>query len=295
MPVKWIAREKVDEKRWEACILSNPQTDSVCARTWYLDACGERWDALVEDDYRAAMPVFHRKKYGLHYIYPPYFTGQLGILGKPAANVAEWMEAIPRKFIYKELVFNASNPFSDNISGKKLTHKTCLLSLQSDYVKLRSGYSQNHLRNLKKAEKAGLNITCEADPEEVIRLFRRHRGQAKNVGYRETDYRRLIQLLETLKQHNSLETWGVTNDSGKLFAAAFFPFVPLRYTFLFSGRDTGSEENRAMFFLIDNFVKAHSGSKAILDFNGSNNPAVARFYLGFGAKPQEFQQLNKWF
>ena len=295
MPVRWISRETVDEKRWEACTRSNPQTDSVCAQTWYLDCCGERWDALVEDDYRAVMPVFHRKKNCINYIYPPFYTGQLGILGQPAADVAEWIAAIPKKFIYKELAFNAANRIPDNLSGRTLLHRTCLLPLNPDYVTLRSGYSQNHLRNLKKAESAGLQIIRETEPEEVIRLFRNHRGQAKNVGYREHDYQRLLQLLHTLQQRNAMETWGVKGPNGELCAAAFFPFVPQRYTFLFSGRSTASEENRAMFLLMDNFIRAHAGSEAMLDFNGSNNPAVARFYLGFGAEPQEFRQLDRWF
>lgn len=291
MPVKWIARDHIDEAKWTACAASCPQTDSICARPWYLDGCGE-WDALVEDDYRAVLPLFRHKKWGVHYIYPPFFTGQLGILGQPAAGIPAWLQAIPRRFLRSEILLNASNGRPEQWQGKVITHQTFLLDLQTSYDHLRGNYSQNHLRNLKKAEEAGLRIVREVPQEAVIRMFREHRGRERKVGYREKDYQRLSRLLETLDRHHAMESWGVTDAQGILCAAAFFPFLPHRYTFLFSGRNSASGENRAMFFLADRFIRSHAGSAAILDFNGSNNPAVARFYSGFGAKAQPFFQFN---
>ncbi len=293
MSLKWVERGQIDGEKWALCAASSPQTDSVFTRLWYLDACCEHWSALVEDDYRAVLPLFWRKKYGIFYIYPPFFVAQIGILGRPQAPVSEWLRAVPHKYLRAEIIFNASNNVETLLSD--IRHRTCLLSCRPDYETLRSAYHQNHRRNLRKAEAAGLHIVRDAEASEVIRLFRENRGQRKEVGYKEADYARLQRLTTVLQEHGALEIWGVTDAEGRLCAAAFFAFAGNRYTFLFSGRDAVSDENRSMFLLVDRFLQAHAGSETLLDFNGSNNEAVAKFYLGFGAESCSFVQRNLGF
>lgn len=292
MSIRWTARKDIDAEKWAHCVASNPQTDTVFAQLWYLDACCEQWDALVEDDYRAVWPLCHRRKFGIHYIYPPFFVAQIGILGNPLSVTDGWLDAIPKRFLKTEVIFNACNSLSSKLQQHAFRHRTFLLSCIPAYEDLRAGYCQNHRRNLKKAENSGLQITREADAETVIRMFRQNRGRQKNVGFKETDYRRLNRLIGLLRAHEALETWGVTDKEGRLCAAAFFTRWNSRCTFLFSGRSSDSDSNRAMFFLIDRFLQAHTGEDLLLDFNGSNNEAVARFYSGFGAEETAFFQAN---
>lgn len=292
MSIQWIGRSEIDAEKWTRCLASCPQTDSVFAQLWYLDACCEHWDALVEDDYRAVWPLCHRRKFGIHYIYPPFFVAQTGILGIPHAGTEEWLQAIPKKFLKTEVIFNACNVLTPDLRQKAFRHRSYLLSCRPSYGELRAKYHQNHRRNLKKAESCGLQITREADAESVIAMFRQNRGKQKNVGFREKDYLRLSRLIGLLRTHEALETWGVTDGTDRLCAAAFFAFRNGRYTFLFSGRDAASDSNRAMFLLVDRFIQAHAGEDMLLDFNGSNNEAVAKFYSGFGAEETHFFQLN---
>jgi hypothetical protein len=48
------------------------------AFSWWLDAVCPGWEALIEDDYRAVMPLTGNIKLGIHYLYQP-FTQQLGV------------------------------------------------------------------------------------------------------------------------------------------------------------------------------------------------------------------------
>lgn len=292
--IKLIERKKIDEQKWDKCVESNNLTASVFARLWYIDACCENWCALVEDDYQAVMPLFWRKKYGIVYIYPPFFLAQLGILGNPSPNsdISEWIKAIPSRFRWIELIFNAYDKISENNTYKTITHRTYILSLKSSYEDLRSEYHQNHKRNLRKAESANLTVINNFEMHKAIDLFRSNRGKDSNVGYKELDYERLLNILNLLDFHNALESYGVLDDTGELCAAAFFTFMFGRYTFLFSGRSKSSDKSRAMFYLIDKFIQSHSERDCILDFNGSNNEQVAKFYAGFDAYPQQFIQVN---
>lgn len=52
-------------------------------------------------------------------------------------------------------------------------------------------------------------------------------------------------------------------------------------------------------FLIDRFIAANSNKNLVLDFEGSNDSKLSRFYKGFGAKECVYLQarINKlpWF
>ena len=47
-----------------------------------------------------------------------------------------------------------------------------------------------------------------------------------------------------------------------------------------------------MFKIVDAFIREHAGSELILDFEGSNIPTVARFFAGFGARPEIYQGVS---
>ena len=47
-----------------------------------------------------------------------------------------------------------------------------------------------------------------------------------------------------------------------------------------------------MFLLVDNFIRENAGQALILDFEGSNDQNVSRFYRGFGAKEVHYSQVT---
>jgi len=53
------------------------------------------------------------------------------------------------------------------------------------------------------------------------------------------------------------------------------------------------KKTAAMTFLIDNVIREYAPGKLVLDFEGSNDKNLARFYRGFGAKEVEYLRLRK--
>jgi len=43
---------------------------------------------------------------------------------------------------------------------------------------------------------------------------------------------------------------------------------------------------------VDQLIRDHAGSEKILDFEGSNIPSIARFFSGFGARPETYQEVR---
>lgn len=87
-------------------------------------------------------------------------------------------------------------------------------------------------------------------------------------------------------------TCGVYTEHNELCAAAFFLKNNNRLIFLFSGSDEVARGNGAMTFLIDTVIRSNSPGGRILDFEGSNNENLARFYKGFGAKKTTYTRLK---
>ncbi len=80
------------------------------------------------------------------------------------------------------------------------------------------------------------------------------------------------------------QVWGVYSEHNSLVAAAIFVRDNRRFTFLFSGLNEEGKESGAMVYLLDSFIEEHAEDKMILDFEGSMDPNLARFYKSFGAQ-----------
>jgi hypothetical protein len=84
----------------------------------------------------------------------------------------------------------------------------------------------------------------------------------------------------------------VLDKNGKLIAGAFFVDANGKVIFLFSGMAKEGKEAGAMYFLVDQFIVHNANSNLVLDFEGSNDPGLARFYRGFGAKECVYLQAR---
>ena len=288
--IRYIAHNQIDKQRWDECIAQSPD-GMVYAWSWYLDVVHPGWEALVEDDYETVMPLTGGKKYGINYLFQPYFTQKWGVYGKNEVKkekIEEFLEAIPKKFKFAE--FRIDHYQVEN-------HRNIELSLSQEYSVLAENYHSNTKRDLAKAKKENLKVVEDAEPSAIIELFRKNRGSdIKKWGDKE--YNRLLNLVEAAKKHNSCLVLGAHNADNQLVAGAFFMISHKKIVFLFSGADESNKELHGLSFLLDFVIEKYSGTDYILDFEGSDNEGLARFYKGFGGKEifysgLEFNKLNK--
>jgi hypothetical protein len=275
----------------------------VYAFSWYLNSVCESWDALVEGDYEKVFPLPYRKKAGIYYLYQPPFTQQLGIFstGKLTENIVRnFLEAIPARFKLIEINLNAfnTNLLPQDSGTYYYENQNFELDLISPYETLRRGYSKNLKRNLKNAGKYPQTLVKNLKPEPVISLFRKHRG--KKIGrLRDHEYNQLTRLTYTAMYRGRATVWGIFDATNNLDAGAIFIKSKHKWIFLFSGTSDNARKTSAMPFLIDQFIREHSGSHTTLDFEGSNNKNLARFYAGFGATlctyPQMVRNSLPWY
>lgn len=290
--IRYIRNNEIDREKWDNCIL-NSINGIAYAYSWYLDIVHEGWDALVEGDYERVMPLPLKTKYGTTYLFQPFFAQQLGVFSVSKINMAiveNFIKAIPSQVKVIDLNFNHFNV----LDGEKyniVENTNYLLDLISDHSKLASAYSTNIKRNLKKAVKSNLSISKGVVPEDIITLFRNNRGATLSK-WNDDVYQVLSRLMYRAIHKGMGTSYGVYTEYNELCASAFFISTHSNHIFLFSGTNALARSNGAMSFLIDNVIRNNSQDTRILDFEGSNDANLARFYKGFGAKKANYSQLK---
>lgn len=289
--IKYLQRKHIDDNKWNNCI-NHSFNGNLYGYSWFLDIVGGEWDALVENDYERVFPLVNRKKFGISYIYQPFFTQQLGLYSTTKLDtdaLTTFIKSIPSKYKQAEINLNTLNKAEDK-SLKLIPQLNHELDLIHSYEKIREGYSENLVRNLKKPEKAGLAISKNIKPDDIIDLFRKNRG--KEITHLcDKDYLKLKRIAYTCMYKGIANIQGVYDQHNQLCAGAFFILSNNKAIFLFSGLSEEGREAGAMPFLIDSFIREHAGRHLTFDFDGSNDPNLARFYKSFGSKECIYQRV----
>src|SRR6476469_4432094 len=149
----YLTNKEIDKIKWDACI-SGARNGLVYGYSFYLDHMSKNWDALIMNDYEAVMPLTWNKKYQIEYLYQPFFTASLGIFANrlSAKLVKIFLENIPTKYKYWDIYLNHGNLFPV-LGFEFYTRSNYILSLDKGFESIRRSYSQNHVRNIKKAER----------------------------------------------------------------------------------------------------------------------------------------------
>lgn len=290
--IRFLEHSEIDKDRWNktATEALNP---TIFVDFDFLSIGCPDWCALVEDDYQSIMPLPVRSKLSIKYIFTPFFYNRMGIFSRKEISpklVKEFINAIPRKYKQVDLFLNENNP-CELVDTKTITMISHRMGLSRSYETISRQYSQNTSRNIKSAQKQGLQYSENASIKEIIRLFQQNRGKRKAVHYKKRDYYTLMRMAHHAYNQGILDTIGVMSE-GKIIAGALFLKDFDKSWFWFSGRDNTQADKKAMFFLIDEYVRRHAEQQHILDFNGSMNENVARLYKGFGGIPYTFNMLH---
>lgn len=289
--VRYLTYEEIEKEKWDECI-SKSFNGNIYGYAWFLDIVAEHWEGLIEGDYDRVFPLTQGRKLGIHYLYQPFFTQQLGIFSKNILTqevVHEFLNAIPSKFKWIEILLNSYNKVEDG-NFQVISQINHELDLIKPYDSLYKSFSKNTKRNIKNAEKEGVTIARNVKPEKIVDLFRNNRGKdIKHLGDRE--YMRLRRLIYTCIYANRGEVYGAYNSRNELVGGAFFIKGNRRVTFIFSGLSKEGRHISAMPYLINEFIRNNSNSHLTLDFDGSNDPNLARFYKSFGAKQTTYPKL----
>jgi hypothetical protein len=291
--IGYVNHDEIDRQRWDNCVVrsSNPLPYAL---SWWLDAVCPEWEAMVEDDYVAVMPLTPGHKYGIHYLYQPFFTQQLGVFSNPGPSpemVNAFLSAIPLKYRYLQIQLNTGNPV---VAGDfDLTYrKNHLIDLSPSATELAGNYHRNCRRNIQKAVHAGLQVKTGPEPAVFTRFIRQHLDE-KLTDTRKSLYSSLLRITQASIRNGAGEIHGVYCRSGELLAAGWFITGMGRCLFQVCASTPKGKENQAMFLLVDTMIRKNARSGLVFDFAGSNAKGIAYFNEGFGARETLYPALHR--
>jgi hypothetical protein len=110
--IRLIPYDQIDFKKWDTCI-NRSSNGLLYAYSWFLDSTCDKWDALVEEDYKAVFPLPLIRKKARYRLTPSRYSLQLGLFATyPISKeiLQNFIDLIPAKYKKYELPLNVQNP-----------------------------------------------------------------------------------------------------------------------------------------------------------------------------------------
>ncbi len=290
MAIQYLTYQQINRQKWDDCI-SNAGNGLIYGYSVYLDTMADNWDALVLNDYDAVMPLTWRKKYGIRYLYQPFFTASLGVFGNnmSATLLNDFLLAIPAKFKYWDIYLNAGNYFE--LPAFKLYERAnYVLSLQNNYQQLFQQFRNNIKRNIVKAKNLQLLVQKNMPVGNVIELAKEQSTSFSPVS--DKDYERFKKLYHHLYNNKQAATYGVYTPQKQLVASCVFFFSHKRAYYILAGNHPNGKTLGASHALIAAFIEEYAAHDILLDFEGSDVSSLAFFYSSFGAVSEKYVGLK---
>lgn len=290
MAIQYLTYQQINRQKWDECI-SNAGNGLIYGYSVYLDSMAGAWDALVLNDYDAVMPLTWRKKYGIRYLYQPYFTASLGVFGNniSASLLSDFLQAIPAFFKYWDIYLNAGNYFELPLF-KLYERANYVLPLQNNYQHLFQQFRNNIKRNIVKANQLKLVVEKNIPVERVIELAKEQSTSYSLVS--NIDYEKFEKLYHHFHQNQQAVTYAVYTLKKELVASCVFFFSHQRAYYILAANHPNGKTLGASHALIAAFIEEHAGQDLLLDFEGSDISSLAFFYSSFGAVTEKYVGLN---
>lgn len=296
MNIRFVPREEIETPKWNGCVHYSPN-GRIYGFSWYLDNVAENWDGLVEGDYESVFPlVWNKKILGIKQLYQPPLCQQLGLFSVNVCSslrLQKFIDAIPSEFRYANIALNDSNGGLLQLPNMQTqTAPNYLLYLNHPYEKLRSRYSDNVKRNIKKAQQHPLYFSTDLKPEAFVAAVRQHHTD-RQTGVDESVYHAAHRIIYNSMHRGLGFMAGVFHaETRELCAAIFFLVSAERLINLMNVTTPLGRELGAMHHLLDTIIQQHANRPKILDFEGSSIPSIARFYESFGAENLPYFKLS---
>lgn len=279
--IRLIQNKQIDRKKWDSTI-EQAQNSRIYAFSWYLDQVAPNWKGLIMGDYKFVMPLATAKKYGLKFIYQPTYAQQHGVFPNPSQKITNlFLEKTTKIAPYIIIGLNSENEGTN----KKLSYSkkpNYLLNLNQPYIEIRKNFSKSHKRYINKAKK-DVVIKENIYIEDYLAL-----KQKSSDGFiNEKNISVLKSIALQAKQKNIFNIIGAYHNDN-LCAGSLFICSNQRILYLNAASNQEGLEFRAMYALVDYFIKKFANQNITLDFEGSSIEGIAAFFERFGAVPEYY-------
>lgn len=289
-----LTPEQIDPIRWND-LVQHANNGYVYAQYEYLQAFAPQWMALVDSAYQYAWPLIYNRKWGISYLYQPYFLAQLGLISRhEAAGERELVSTVwrhlPKRFLYVDIDLPEDH-LSVPVGVRVLERQTMELSLQQSLLEIRAGYHRLANRMLRKAQEAEVRIVEGTALDHSIRFYRSQVA----VQMRTTDAGYLGMETALKLAANRGELLHLQAYLGSELVGVYFLLFNPRFMHSIAGVASAAGKACGAFYALTDAAMARGiSSSAVFRFEGSDEPGIAAFNAQFGALTRKYPHWKGW-
>jgi hypothetical protein len=270
--IEYLPHRSIDKEEWDY-LVEHADRPNFYDRSTILDVASPGWDGLIDRASGSVMPLCHRKKFLIRYLFQPLGLQYCGSYNNDIKHdqLERFLGAIPHEFRYWDICTPTGGVPSHVEIEERMNMQ---LTMDREYEELLKGYSQGHRRNLRGGEELEFR---PMQIEEFIDAFRKTTARLHGIGPK--DIRTMQEILRVASQEGRLT---ILSLRGSQCAAAFIEWKRTLIFFKSANDDIGREQN-GLFRVVDQVIKANTRKVDVIDFAGSDHLNTQRFYKGFGA------------
>lgn len=280
------------------------------AQPWWLDVVAPDWDAVIGkmgDQVIGIWPFTIHNKANIRFLRSPLLTPYLGPVvlfppdlapRKQPAFELDVLEALSAQIPHAQVWNLALAPtFQSAGVFKRLgldvhVQQTFLLDLDCPVEELLANTRDNVRRSLKSA---AADIKVENRPDAAKELFSFY---AHTLGRKNRENHISFDLLQRAmteaQAQNATALWAATDSSGQALAFVWTVWDNNNCYYLMGAQHPTIRNPHAMTALLWHAITdAKSRGLKLFDFEGSMDPGVERFFLGFGGRRALYMVLKK--
>ena len=282
----------IDHSRWDRCI-DRSLNGNIYGLSWYLDITCPDWEALIEGDYKAVMPLPVTSARRRKTLAQPPFTWQLGIYSNSIMDrdmVDLFISQLPPSYRIRILDLNKLNsPVPDSYRHHTLEHVE--LDLIPSYERIREHYDNSLARRLDESGPDRLTVARGLTANEFLQFLSSHdRSHRKRPGQKDLYCLRL--LITNSIRYRMGELLGAYTPENNLCAAVLVVTYRRKATLIYSVADKEGIQRQATAVIIDEFIRAHAGEKLIMGVDNPGDTMALELFRQLGGMTFRFTRIT---
>lgn len=260
--IRIIKNEDIDTVLWDRCI-TRAKNGDVFGYSWFLDSVSHKWSSIVLDNYKAVMPLPVNYFLGMPFIKNYKFQNKTDIYSRNELSDKIKNEFIIKaKSISKFVYISTENKFFLNHSSKSKTFYSRKLDLIRPYKQFSNNYNKFTIKQLYDSESSKIFFNTGILPNGITLLS----SLTKTLKKKEIDALRRLSAVSMRK--NLGQIYGAFNENNRLIAAILFISSHFKVNIIYAVQTKEAESKKALYGLIDFYIKQHSEKALTLDFFG---------------------------
>ena len=260
--IRIIKNEDIDTVLWDRCV-ARAKNGDVFGYSWYLDALNYKWLGIVLNNYKAVMPVPVNYFLGIKFVKNYRFQNKTDIYSNTDISgdiIKEFIKLA--KTVSGFIYLSVDNKLFLNYASKVKTEYSWKLDLIRPYKDVNHNYNDFIIKQLNNSESSKIFFNTGILPNGITLLSH----LTKSLKRKETDTLRRLAAVSLRK--NLGQIYGAFNDKNRLIAAVLFISSHFKVNIIYAVQTKEAESKKALYGLMDYYIKKHSERALTLDFFG---------------------------